>query len=779
MIIQLVKLMRVATFKLLTIPLKHLVIYKNNMNLKSKVYFFGVFIILSLTFSVLHAQKFYNELYRPQYHFTAKDGWIGDPCGLTKYNGKYHFFWWGHAISDDLVHWKQLDWPMLGGTGFSYFTGSIIVDKDNTSGFNTRNKIPMIAIYTSAQSTGEQNQSISYCNSDDVTYNRFQYYSGNPVIDINSNSFRDPDVIWYEPTKSWIMSVVLADERKVNFYASKDLKTWNYLSSFGPVAARQEIWEVPSLIELPVNYHYKNKKWVLILGMGTNKVQYIVGNFDGTNFTTDPLFDSHINDGTGLEGDVFESFEKTDFNGWNVSGTAFGTAPINGTLPNQLRVSGYTGSKLLNSYVNGDASTGKLQSQSFKITKNNINFLIGGGNDVSKTCIRLLIDGNIVRSTAGDNSELLKWKGWNVTEFIGKDAQIEVVDMNTGSWGHILVDQIMFSDILYNTGLEHALWGDCGPDFYAVRPYRDYDNPDSQPLWQAWMSNWEYATVTPTSPWRGVQSMPREIDLKTSEKGYVIIQKPFKGFEKLRKDSVVVENLNITGNQSFNDFQPTRNTYEAKFTFDLTGNSDQNFGINFCIKRMSKVILGYNAATSNVYFDRTQSGNVSFSDRFPKVLYIPVKNKTNQLKFHVFVDESTIEIFINDGENVISSLMFPAAEATGIELFSKNGNTNLSRFEGWELKSIWNDNQTSVILPEESNFNVFVNRENNIIIEGINEKIDKLSIFNVEGKIVFNDTKNRQIENRIVIDEKFSLGMYILKIETNKGCQTKKIMILK
>lgn len=730
--------------------------------------------ILSLIFPVIHAQEFYNELYRPQYHFTAKDGWIGDPCGLTKYDGKYHFFWWGHAISTDLVHWKQLDWPMLGGADFSYFTGSIVVDTNNTAGFNTRGKVPMVAIYTSAQPTGLQNQSISYCNSDDVNYNRFQYYQGNPVLDINSNSFRDPDVIWHESTKRWIMNIVLADERKVLFYASQDLKKWDYLSSFGPVAARQEIWEVSSMVQLPVNGNHEFKKWVLIVGMGPNKAEYFVGNFDGTSFTLDPLYESHLHHGTGIDGVVFESFEKNNFDGWRVEGNAFGSAPANGTLDNQMSVSGYIGDKLVNSYHGGDGNTGKMISSPFKIEKNNINFLIGGGNNLDLTCARLIVDGQIVRRAAGDNFESLRWKGWNVSEFLGKDAFIEIVDESTGSWGHIMIDQIMFSDVLINTGLEHALWGDWGPDFYAVRPYRDYDDSNSQPLWQAWMSNWEYATVTPTAPWRGVQSLPREIELKASEKGFVMIQRPFKGFESLRKERVYVENKPITGTQLFDDFKPARNIYEAKFTFDLTGEINQDFGISFCAKRMYKVVLGYNAATSNVYFDRTQSGNVSFSDRFPKRLNIPVKNKTVQLKFHVFVDESTIEIFINDGENVISSLIFPAADATGIELFSNGGTTNLSAFEGWELNSIWN-NTTDVreMQHEVEKIDVTVDEHNMISVTGIAGAMD-VSVMNMEGKEII---KKKLSPNNIMLNRIVKPGVYIVRIIANEHVVVKKILI--
>lgn len=717
-------------------------------------------------------QEAYNEIYRPQYHFTAKEGWIGDPCGLTKYEGLYHFFWWGHAVSEDLVHWEEKAWPMQGGNGFSYFTGSIVVDKENTSGFSKRDIVPMVAVYTSAWPSGLQNQGISYS----IDYENFYYYAGNPVLDIGSNSFRDPDVIWYEPTKRWIMSITASDDKKVDFYASSDLKSWEYLSSFGPVAARQEIWEVPSLIQLPVDGNFNEKKWVLIVGMGPNKVQYYVGDFNGREFIPCAEYSDFLHNGKGTEGSVFASFEEDNYGSWRPEGSAFNDAPISGGLPDQMEVSGYIGNKLVNTFLNGDGTTGKLISSSFVIEKNNINFLIGGGNDLDKLCIRLVVEGNIVRRSTGDNSERLKWRGWNVSDLKGKEAVLEIVDEVTGDWGHILVDQVMFSDVLMNHGLEHTLWGDYGPDFYAVRPYRDYDEEDSAPLWQAWMSNWEYAGDVPTSPWKGLQSIPREIELKRTSKGYQLYQQPFEGFKKLRKEVVETANYTINATQEFEIFKPSRNVYEAEFVFDRSENPEQSFGINLCVRRDSKLTLRYDAATSNVFFDRTNVGNVTFNENFPKTLSIPVPSTHDKIKFRIFMDQSSVEIFINDGESVISSLIFPHPNATAIEVFSLSGETRLSEFRGWELNSIWENNDTHITDNENKNISIFSDKNGCIFIQPNGTEIQHISIYDLAGQAVFAQANCWDSES-IKLETSLPDGCYIVRIKGDEHITCKKIVI--
>src|SRR5437879_6092918 len=159
--------------------------------------------ISALAFLLLSvAQPPYSEPYRPQYHFSPVTGWIGDPDGLIRYKNTYHLFWWGHAISSDLIHWKQLPKPMRGDDGsFAYFSGSVVVDRGT-------NPPPMVAVYTAHKRTGD---SETQCISSSLEYTNFDYYAGNPVLDIGSASFRDPDVFWDAERKRWCMVVVLPE----------------------------------------------------------------------------------------------------------------------------------------------------------------------------------------------------------------------------------------------------------------------------------------------------------------------------------------------------------------------------------------------------------------------------------------------------------------------------------------------------------------------------------------------------------------------------------------
>ena len=144
-------------------------------------------------------------------------------------------------------------------------------------------------------------------------------------------------------------------------------------------------------------------------------------------------------------------FEGKDYGDWKVTGTAFGMAPAQGTLPGQMDVSGYLGHGLVNSFLGGDDAMGALTSPAFKIERKYINFLLGGGKRPELLCINLLLEGRIVRTTTGPNdrpggTERLEWQSWDVTEFQGKTAHIEIVDRATGGWGHINVDEITMSN---------------------------------------------------------------------------------------------------------------------------------------------------------------------------------------------------------------------------------------------------------------------------------------------------------------------------------------------
>ncbi|MFJ8364288.1 GH32 C-terminal domain-containing protein [Streptomyces sp. NPDC093984] len=336
------------------------------------------------------ADTLYQEQYRPQFHFTPAQNWMNDPNGLIYYKGQYHLFFqynpegntwgnmsWGHAVSTDLVHWKQLPLAIPQDDQEMIFSGSVVLDKNNSTGFGTKANPPMVAVYTSQQkATGKQEQALAYSTDGGTTWKK---YSGNPVLDIDSTNFRDPKVFWYAPTHSWLMAVALSDQRKVSFYSSPDLKKWTHLSDFGPAGATGGVWECPDLFPLPVDGNPKKTKWVLVVGTqsiaGGTGTQYFTGDFDGKKFTSDDPATY-----TPPSGTVLQDFDSGSYGDWTATGDAFGSAPATGTLPNQQTVSGYRGSGLVNSFNGGDGATGTLTSPDFTVSQRYLNFLVGGGN---------------------------------------------------------------------------------------------------------------------------------------------------------------------------------------------------------------------------------------------------------------------------------------------------------------------------------------------------------------------------------------------------------------
>ena len=195
----------------------------------------------------------------------------------------------GHAVSRDLVHWKELPVAIPQDNNEYVFSGSVVLDKDNTSGFGTRKNPPLVAVYTSDQkATGIQEQALAYSLDGGLTWTK---YSGNPILNVNSQNFRDPKVFWYAPDHEWMMVVARSDIHEVQFYSSPDLKTWTYLSEFGPAGATGGQWECPDLYPLDVNGNPRETKWVLVVNVnpgsyaGGSGTQYFVGQFNGKTFT--------------------------------------------------------------------------------------------------------------------------------------------------------------------------------------------------------------------------------------------------------------------------------------------------------------------------------------------------------------------------------------------------------------------------------------------------------------------------------------------------------------
>lgn len=242
-----------------------------------------------------------RETYRPVYHHTPMYGWMNDPNGMFYKDGVYHLYFqynpygsmwanmtWGHSTSTDLTHWTYEGTAIVPDAWGAIFSGSCVVDKDNTAGFG---KGAVVAFYTSAKSTpwGDiQSQSMAYSLDNGKTFIKYEH---NPILTSTERDFRDPKVFWYAPGKHWVMMLAVGQEMQI--YSSGNLKVWKKESSFGAMqGAHGGVWECPDLVELPIE-GTKEKKWVLICNLnpggpfGGSAAQFFVGSFDGKKFVNE------------------------------------------------------------------------------------------------------------------------------------------------------------------------------------------------------------------------------------------------------------------------------------------------------------------------------------------------------------------------------------------------------------------------------------------------------------------------------------------------------------
>jgi fructan beta-fructosidase len=241
---------------------------------------------------------------RPSYHFAPVRNWMNDPNGLVFADGEYHLFYqynplgdrwghmsWGHAVSGDLLRWHEMPVAIGEDDRYMIFSGSVVVDDADSSGFGIDGKPPLVAMYTGDRRAIPeiQNQQLAFSNDHGMTWTK---YSNNPVIDLGLRAFRDPKVFWYEAKREWVMAAALSDRHQVTFYASTDLRQWHHVGDFGPAGAVNGAWECPDLFPLPVTNVPGEVRWALKVdvfkgGVGSG-AQYFVGDFDGRTFTADP-----------------------------------------------------------------------------------------------------------------------------------------------------------------------------------------------------------------------------------------------------------------------------------------------------------------------------------------------------------------------------------------------------------------------------------------------------------------------------------------------------------
>jgi levanase len=812
-----------------------------------------------------------QETYRPAYHFSPAKNWMNDPNGMVYHKGIYHLFFqhnpsgntwgnmsWGHATSTDLVHWQEQPLAISTDTQEDVFSGSVVVDKNNTSGLGTTENPPLIAIYTSAYKDasphrGLQAQSLAYSLDDGQTWTK---YSADPVLNRNSANFRDPKVFWYSTAEGgyWVMAAVEALDHKVLLYKSTNLKDWTALSEFGPANATGGLWECPDLFPLAVDGDPNNVKWVMVVNINPGGVaggsagQYFVGSFDGVTFTSETTKPSDaLPSGTPVAG-----FNDGTYNGWAVSNEPgnwkngpFTDAPAAGTLPGQNLVGGFVGAGLVNSFNDGDWPLGSMSSPGFTVDSDYINFLVGGGQHprvsdkldntpppgdllfngfevpdgttladagwtgtgdlapsyqpattggdyyigakrintfetgaapgddrqgsltspeftLSRNFVsmlvggghrspdsgqvleaQLLVDGNVVRTLAGDDAGALNWKGWDVSEFAGKQARLRIVDQATGGWGHLTADHVMLTDqaavprsdettvnlvvdgkvvrtatgansevldwaswnvaefrgrqaqirVVDNNrfGWGHILadeftaspqparprlnsydWLDYGRDYYASVSFGNM--PEDKRVMLGWMNNWDYANSIPTFPWRSAMSLPREIGLTQTPDGPRLTQQAVKQVDGLASAPSYRNTAGGTITPGTHALPSAASGDVQRIDVTFAPGTAAKSGITVFGNGSSSTAVGYDAATKEVYVDRANSGNVGFHPLFASVDSAPVSvDAQGNVTLRIYVDRSSVEVFAQGGLRTITDQVFPADGAKEVALFAEGG----------------------------------------------------------------------------------------------------------
>ena len=495
--------------------------------------------------------------WQPQLHFYAPPNWINDPNGPILLNGQYHIFFqfnpfgdqwghmsWGHTVSPDLAHWKQLPLALPEENGVMIFSGSTVEDRDNSSGLCGDPGKPtpgcLVAIYTGASFAGKakdpqskdlQTQNLAISRDGGATWTK---YASNPVLDLALKDFRDPKVFWHAPSQSWVMVVALPDQHKVRFYRSKNLRQWDLAGEFGPAGAVGGVWECPDLVELAVRDAKGSRvssRWVLNVNLnpggpaGGSADQYFVGQFDGSRFVED----------------------------------------------------------------------------------------------------------------------------------------------HPGSGPH---------------------WADWGKDFYASTSFSNIPAGEDR-LWIAWMGNWQYADKLPSLPGRGEMTLARRIFLRQppahpaptpGQDPLLLVQQPilptpaFKPsgalFGAAPYQTLAQANARIAAQKLSGSGYLLRVTLDPGDAAEA-GVRLRRSSLNPGDPAQEETVVGIDRNTGQIFVDRTRSGATAWSPAFPARVSAPLKHpQANSIRMEIAVDRNSIEVFAEDGETVLTNLIYPSATSQGLAFYS-------------------------------------------------------------------------------------------------------------
>ena len=262
------------------------------------------------------------------------------------------------------------------------------------------------------------------------------------------------------------------------------------------------------------------------------------------------------------------------------------------------------------------------------------------------------------------------------------------MDEVKGGWGHINIDQVMLADAAAHSPSNRGVWFDYGKDCYATVSWSDIPKSDGRRVWIGWMANVVYAGDVPTFPWRSAMTIPREVSLRRSGADFFLAQKPVHEVEILREKHFRFKGGNIA---AANDWT-RKNKLEsrpAEIVVEFDAKKSGVRGLTLFKSAKEETVVGVDYDNNRVFLDRTKSGNITFNPQFSGIHYAPLFSHRQTVKLHIFVDACSVEVFVNDGESVITDLVFPSSESRGIEFFGQNADARIKSAELWTLNSAW------------------------------------------------------------------------------------------